>query len=659
MGILTDPNNSRRSAFGSFIMKHYLKISWLSYFSGLVFLFVLPHPWYSHKTYFSENALLPGLVTSEFDQHKSTKRYYEDLKEENSRYPGQAPFPWLEAQFKQLGLDVYRQEFELQYPLANNTFTGSNVYAILRAPKASSTEALVLCAPHRPPNSPHQSTDAGIAIILAAAKYFRNQIYWAKDIIFLITEHEFLGIQAWLEAYHGVRYGDGSINPGNLVGRAGSIQAAINLEIETPDITHLNVKVEGLNGQLPNLDLVNLVNRLVLREGLHPMFQGMEDHPRPESYNGYMRSLSTMFSMMTSQSTGVPSGNHGLFHRFGIEAVTLEGLYHRRKGRMKADFLTLGRIVEGVFRSLNNLLERFHQSFFFYLLCGGSRYISIGMYMPMFGLLAIGFLITALGIWFNLLAKLNDKKDVEITEVPVPYIVPENFTKTLPIFFIVHFIGLVGYHMPTIATRFGEAFHIGPEDSVPICLGSFSFILLLLPFLDRPNLSLPAGPDTWQVAKCLLNLELAAIAGCCSLVNISLTTFLTILLVPLALTVKPYTGWRRMVLVLYTLMCHPLILGGIASTVDTIRTFPSAGAYKLTVRSLEAWQRGVMFSIVDSYIYGNVMYDLASILLLPAWIILYLLCLANPRAAEDAASTSLSQQQQTNQEEGQSKVKKE
>ena len=35
-------------------------------------------------------------------------RYYEDLKEENSRYPGKAPFPWLEAQFKQLGLDVYR-----------------------------------------------------------------------------------------------------------------------------------------------------------------------------------------------------------------------------------------------------------------------------------------------------------------------------------------------------------------------------------------------------------------------------------------------------------------------------------------------------------------------------------------------------------------------
>lgn len=38
----------------------------------------------------------------------------------------------------------------------------------------------------------------------------------------------------------------------------------------------------------------------------------------------------------------------------------------------------LGRVLEGVCRSLNNLLERFHQSFFFYLLPSTTRYISIG-----------------------------------------------------------------------------------------------------------------------------------------------------------------------------------------------------------------------------------------------------------------------------------------
>ena len=68
---------------------------------------------------------------------------------------------------------------------------------------------------------------------------------------------------------------------GDLPARAGSIQAAINLEIAEPSMTHFNVKVEGLNGQLPNLDLVNLVNRLCAREGVGSMFQYVEDHPRP------------------------------------------------------------------------------------------------------------------------------------------------------------------------------------------------------------------------------------------------------------------------------------------------------------------------------------------------------------------------------------------
>ena len=44
-------------------------------------------------------------------------------------------------------------------------------------------------------------------------------------------------------------------------------------------------------------------------------------------------------------------------------------------------------------RSLNNLLERFHQSFFFYLLPATDRYVSIGLYMPPFGLLALPIII--------------------------------------------------------------------------------------------------------------------------------------------------------------------------------------------------------------------------------------------------------------------------
>ena len=54
------------------------------------------------------------------------------------------------------------------------------------------TQQFSLRFPLTPPKSSHQATDARIALLLASAKlkYFKSQIYWAKDIIFLITEHE-------------------------------------------------------------------------------------------------------------------------------------------------------------------------------------------------------------------------------------------------------------------------------------------------------------------------------------------------------------------------------------------------------------------------------------------------------------------------------------
>jgi hypothetical protein len=50
-------------------------------------------------------------------------------------------------------------------------------------------------------------------------------------------------------------------------------------------------------------------------------------------------------------------------------------------------------IVESTFRSLSNLLEHLHQSFFFYLLPTPERYISIGSYLPPVLLLAVGLML--------------------------------------------------------------------------------------------------------------------------------------------------------------------------------------------------------------------------------------------------------------------------
>ena len=45
---------------------------------------------------------------------------------------------------------------------------------------------------------------------------------------------------------------------------------------------------------------------------------------------------------------------------------------------------------------------------------------------------------------------------------------------------------------------------------------------------------------------------------------------------------------------------------------------------------LQAWQNGVMFSIVDSYIYGNKVYTILTLWLLPSWLLLHLNIAAGP-----------------------------
>jgi glycosylphosphatidylinositol transamidase len=117
--------------------------------------------------------------------------------------------------------------------------------------------------------------------------------------------------------------------------------------------------------------------------------------------------------MMTrGLSLGLPSGNHGLFLRFGIPAATLHG-FSNSKHRTSVTYMELGRAIEGMARCLNNLLERFHQSFFFYLLPASHRYISIGLYFGPFAAMTLALVVKALAIWLLLPNRQREKKKEE------------------------------------------------------------------------------------------------------------------------------------------------------------------------------------------------------------------------------------------------------
>ena len=707
MGLLTNPTSGSAGGMGSQFMMKFVsyapRVTGLCILLGILFFFIMPLTEFNEKTYFSENALLPGLVKGEFDEEISAERYLEGLRDEAERHPNDVPFSWIESQLRQIGLEVYTHNFTLTYPLGvgdvrKRTFQGRNVYAILRAPRASSTEALVLSSPYRPPYSVEPGTDVSIALLLASAKFFRFQNYWAKDIIFLITEHEQLGMQAWLEAYHRISCGSpGVLNHGELEARAGAIQAAINLEMSKDRITHLNVKIQGLNGQLPNMDLLNLINRLSMREGVRQMFQGREDSRKScelftdrvfekNTWKGCTSSLLTLKDMMLSQATGIPDGNHGLFHRFGIQAVTLEGVNKntavRRKGKFnEADLYILGRIIEGTFRSLNNLLERFHQSFFYYVLPGTSRYVSIGMYMPGFGVLAGGLLILAICEWmlslghislrqFRLIEELRPKTSIETIQeeenpgsspadrpdsAPGTTITPvsplPHLSSIFPMLLFSHMVGLFMLYLPYPASIYGSKWlDISTENAVFTGVVSASIILLLIPCIIS---ALPFGDIkevflvthlNWHITKCITLLEMDALAFAVSLSNFSLAYLITIVMSPIALISKPthigyvsmttedsthgkQSSMGRFIRILATILCHPIILLVITCSIDTIKEFGlfEKSGVKLLIACVDATKRALMYSVADGYIYGSVNYSVGCLFLLPAWTLLWII----------------------------------
>lgn len=420
MGLLT--NEHSRNRLIKFLLAHDSKLCFISYIAGVVWFLALAYQPLNAGTYISENALLPGLVDSELSRDfSSLVQIKNEIHTEMEKDKKRTPQAWIYQKFRETGLETYQQNFSLIYPfrsVAAQTLTGENVFSILRARRAASTEALVLSVPLRPlmnTNKERPATHGGVALALALAKEFKSKPYWSKDIIFLFTDFDEIGTVAWLDAYHQTvsQYIKGE----DLAARSGPIQAAVNLELPSEDVSYYNLLLEGLNGQLPNLDLVNLVVKLCGREqsqvALHHLMEKRRHRfsdSKGESWSDYKLSLSTMLRMMWYQASGAPSGNHGMFHKYHIEALTIQGMV-KRKGQHD-DLRTSARIVEGVFRSLNNLLERFHQSFFFYLLPSTSRYVSIGMYMPPFGLMMLASLIKGLTLWVAC-GDMKEKKEQE------------------------------------------------------------------------------------------------------------------------------------------------------------------------------------------------------------------------------------------------------
>lgn len=285
------------------------------------------------------------------------------------------------------GLKVAQQRYS--YSFAGNTVSGTNVYAILRGPRADATEAIVLIAAWR--NMDDEYNYSGVALALTLARYFKRWSLWSKDIIILIPSESRAGPQAWIDAYHDAHHAP---NVESLPIKSGALQGAVALDYTADTYGRrfgkLHILYDGVNGQLPNLDLFNTAVQVASgQNGLGSAIQRMFGHK-----DTYKARLQTILRGMLNQGLGHATGPHSVFMPYHVDAITLQAV-----GDGWHDEITLGRVTEGIFRSLNNLLEHLHQSFFFYLLMQANRFVSIGTYLPAAMIVAANFSIMSIALW--------------------------------------------------------------------------------------------------------------------------------------------------------------------------------------------------------------------------------------------------------------------
>ncbi|KAG7392324.1 Glycosylphosphatidylinositol anchor attachment 1 protein [Phytophthora boehmeriae] len=320
---------------------------------------------------------------------------------------------WIGTQLRGLDrVEAFTQRFQTDTASPLRT----NVYGILRAsPLADGKEAIVLVTHYR--NVGSDSGDcSGLSLGLALLKYLGRAKWLAKDVILLAADDGVLdgsdgyapGTEAWLQAYHLDPVENGL--QGVLPMRAGVIRAAVNLETmyNARGVGAVGIYTAGMNGQLPNLDLVNTAVRSFRQHKIPIVLDRADTEPRDLKSAGgaksidfisasssvlegavdkygpvefkqkareYLTNLKGMLHFMTTLASG-PSGPHANFISYNIDSITLS-LTKQSGSNDQLGVREILRSIEMVFRALSNLEEKLHQSFFLYVLPSTTTFVSI------------------------------------------------------------------------------------------------------------------------------------------------------------------------------------------------------------------------------------------------------------------------------------------
>ena len=140
-----------------------------------------------------------------------------------------------------------------------------NVVAAVRAQRGDGKEAMVLVTPLR------KNGTLGLGVSLALARHLADVPWLSRDVLFLAADDECVGgahaaTEAWLADYHevygGFVAGARSPPPSATFLRGGLLSAALVLDAPAEGFDAVELRMQGSQGALPNLDVVALLRTL-------------------------------------------------------------------------------------------------------------------------------------------------------------------------------------------------------------------------------------------------------------------------------------------------------------------------------------------------------------------------------------------------------------
>ncbi|KAF8921109.1 Gaa1-like protein [Mucidula mucida] len=530
-GDVTVVRLQRRAKMTAMVQRRLPLLKFALFTIGYLWMLALPLLPTGTTEKMDENALLPGQVHTHWNwaEVHIADRYLEQLEAlRDNNATSEQRSDYLVKEFAKLGLAASAQPYKFSTVLG--TSDGINAYAILSSPRTSGSEAIVISASWLSRTGEGDGTLnlRGVSTILAFAAFVKRYSLWAKDLVFVISDGYLEGMQAWLSAYHGVS--QSNVQAADLELTSGVIWTALNVDYPGHSFSHLGIYHEGLNGRLPNQDLLRAFRRISRGTGGVPVI--LYDHLDPKDAESSLGDLLPKWIPIPSniihlvekycyfghnvlqhanyQARGIGSGTHALFHQYRIDAFTMYAL----PATGPHGFHSIGRVLESTLRTANNLLERLHASFFFYLLTNADYSLKIGNFLPSAILVSVAMMFGGLRLWTDAgWIRLSEEKGAArwVTR-------PRPVLQVLTIMTSTHLVGAAMFW--TINTSWVANSAPGCM-LVALCASALPLLALLAPLSREDEASVPSVLKSLNLcfastiisAVAVLNFSLAASMG--------------------------------------------------------------------------------------------------------------------------------------------------